>query len=420
MKRHLLILAWMMPPLIFPRSLQISRVLRAMSKKGWHSKVVAASPDAEPQAVHDYNLEQFYKDSYDIEYVDPRENIGPKPIWLRAFRFFFPIKNKHYSKWIDKACDTLYQQIAKERPQTFISFAQPWIVHHVALRVKQRYPNIPWVACFSDPWVDSLYFNPENDKIRAKEMQYEKEVISAADIVVFTTQETADIVMGKYPPSWKSKTQIVSHGYDADLSGRIAHQPKSEKFTMVHTGNIYERREPFAFLQALAKLRLKINSSAIHVKLIGYASPAMHEEVEKLALDDIVTFAPAVPFLDSLAIAKSADLLLVIDAPSKNNIFLPSKIVDYLSLRRPILALTPKIGASSRVLGGLGFPTVDPTDETAIFEILSQSMDRWQKGEDATPLPPIDAVKHFDVCEIANDLETAVMKATKAVENKNV
>ena len=51
---------------------------------------------------------------------------------------------------------------------------------------------------------------------------------------------------------------------------------------------------------------------------------------------------------------ETADLLLIVDAPARLSVFLPSKLVDYLGARRPILSLTPE-GAARRVTREAGF-----------------------------------------------------------------
>jgi hypothetical protein len=117
------------------------------------------------------------------------------------------------------------------------------------------------------------------------------------------------------------------------------------------------------------------------------------------------------PFLDSLEIAQSAHLLLVIDAPAEHSVFLPSKIVDYLALRRPILALTPPAGASARVLGGLGFPTVNPSDEEGILAMLREALRRWQNGQSATIVPPADGLRRYDIRDVVVDFEEALTYA---------
>lgn len=419
MSRQLLALAWMMPPLIFPRSLQVSRTLRAMSDRGWKTTVVAVPPDVEPFAAQDPRLEAFYRGSYETRYVEPREEVESSPLWLRIVRRILRTKNTRDPNWIRRASAALCQQIVAESPDALISFAQPWINHRVALRVKRRHPQLPWVVHFSDPWVDSPYFIPPDENARAAAIKQEREIISTADAVIFTTRETADLVMAKYPSSWGGKVHVIPHGYDADLLGLIEPRPKPDKFTIIHTGNLYEKREPYALLRALATLRAELSAAELRVEFVGHATQAMQDRVKQLDLDDIVSLAPNVPFLDSLAIAQSADLLLVIDAPAEHSVFLPSKIVDYLSLRRPILALTPKAGASARVLGGLGFPTVDPTDEAGILAKLRESLARWRRGESATPVPSSEMVRAFDIREVTAGFEEVVVSAISDEERKH-
>ena len=59
-------------------------------------------------------------------------------------------------------------------------------------------------------------------------------------------------------------------------------------------------------------------------------------------------------------------MLLVIDAPADDSLFLPSKLIDYLPLGKPILGLTPLRGASADLIRRLGYPVVAPDDEAAI------------------------------------------------------
>lgn len=410
----MLALAWMMPPLIFPRSLQISRTLRAMAERGWETTAIAVPPAVESLAAQDSRLAAFYADSYRLLLVEPREEVAPSPLWLRLPRLVLRTKNLTILNWVRRATEALMQQVLADKPEVFVSFAQPWINHVVALRVKRRFPQLPWVAHFSDPWVDSPYFNPANEVERHAASRQEREIISIADAVIFTTQETADLVMGKYPAHWRSKVHIVCHGYDADLLNLVQPRPKAERLTIVHTGNLYEKREPLALLRALSSLHAELTSPILHVDFVGFASTVMRDMVAQLKLEDIVSLSPKVPYFDSLAIGQSADLLLVIDAPADHSVFLPSKIVDYLALRRPILALTPAQGASARVLGGLGFPVIDPTDEAGILAALREALQRWRKGWDVTPLPSPEALRRFDVREVAADFERALAAAMAA------
>lgn len=411
MSRRLLALGWVMPPLVFPRSLQISRTLKALAERGWATTVIAIPPDAEPFAAQDQRLAGFYDGSYELLYVEPREEVVRSPLWLRLRRKILRTQNVTVDNWIRRATRFLVKRIETQMPDAFVSFAQPWINHVAALRIKRRFPDLPWIAHFSDPWVDSPYFNPANGQEREVAVKQEQSIISAADTVVFTTRETADLVMAKYPAAWADKVHVVGHGFDAGILELVQSRPRSEKFTIAHTGNLYDKREPLALLRALAILREEMVSAMLQVEFVGHATQAMRDMVVQLELDDIVSLSPNVPFLDSLAIAKSADLLLVIDAPADHSVFLPSKIADYLALSRPILALTPLSGASARVLSSLGFPAVDPTDEAGIISTLREALWRWQQGQGATPVPSADVLRKFDIRDAVVGFEAAILSA---------
>jgi len=117
MSRRLLVLAWMMPPLLFPRALQISRILRAMSERDWRTTVIAVPPDIEPWAAKDPDLETFYFGSYEIHYVEPREEIESSPLWLRIVRGIVRIKETRDSNWIRRASSVLCEQIRAKNPE---------------------------------------------------------------------------------------------------------------------------------------------------------------------------------------------------------------------------------------------------------------------------------------------------------------
>ena len=85
-------------------------------------------------------------------------------------------------------------------------------------------------------------------------------------------------------------------------------------------------------------------------------------------------------------------LLLVIDAPADDSLFLPSKLIDYLPLRRPILGLTPLRGASADLIRRLGYPVVAPDDEAAIAGQIEALLDLQSRPAGLAPSPMHDTV----------------------------
>ena len=271
------------------------------------------------------------------------------------------------------------------------------------------------MAHFSDPWVDSAYRHFASDEERTAAMQQERAVIGQADAVVFINEHTADLVMAKYPSVWREKVHIIPHGYETDLLSQLpAPLSRVSAMRVVHTGNFYGHRNPDLVLRAAKALSDRLGPDArLEFIFVGNASEALRQTATDIGVDDIVTFTGTKSYLESLQIARSADLLLVIDAPADTSVFLPSKIVDYLMLERPILGVTPQRGASAEVLHKVGCPVVDPEDYEGILEALIKAFDNWQAGQPAAAVPLREAAMKFNIDHVAGQFETAIQSSRR-------
>jgi hypothetical protein len=86
-----------------------------------------------------------------------------------------------------------------------------------------------------------------------------------------------------------------------------------------------------------------------------------------------VKFLPKVSYLQSLALAKSADLLLNIDAPATTSVFLPSKLIDYIGAGQPIFGITPA-GTAAKLILSVGGWVADPAQPEQIASQLSTAL----------------------------------------------
>ena len=86
---------------------------------------------------------------------------------------------------------------------------------------------------------------------------------------------------------------------------------------------------------------------------------------------------------------QNADLLVLLDAPGAINLFLPSKLIDYLGATRPILGITPIEGSTAKLLQSFGYPVFEPQNtsgiQAAILDLLNHLKD-YQLQADALDL----------------------------------
>jgi hypothetical protein len=382
--KRLLAVSWEMPPMYGPRGAQVARTLGALVPLGWQPTVVCLDPRPGgpnwPDAVpgRDVALPQG---------IDARRVRSPEE-WtvVRAMWRVLPsLRDRPDPKWvwIHAAAVAAKRLAAAVQFNGLVTFAQPWSDHLVGLRV-HRDTRLPWVAHFSDPWIDSPYWRG-TARQRAAAAKMETTVIREADAVVFVTDEAAQLVMQKYPDAWRKKVAVVPHGF---LSA-VARSAKAEAakadppLRLVYTGRFYEGlRTPTALLHAITKLNTEQPlDGTLEVTCIGPFVTSFAREAAVLGIERIVHFRDRVSAAEAQSIAAGADVLLVIDAPTTGpSPFLPSKLVDYLPMRKPILAITPTRGASAALLKRIGGFVAAPDDEAAIRIALKHVLARWRDG----------------------------------------
>jgi hypothetical protein len=414
--KRLIAVCWAMPPMLFPRAIQVARLLRQLVARGWECSVVCLKPSADIEGgINDGALASHYAGTYRRVPVDmsaPREDRLALGRWRELGRR--KPDDPVAADWVNRASHATRRLLREDRAAALITFAQPWTDHLVGLRLRPRLGRTPWIAHFSDPWVDSPYFRQVSESEQTLARRWEAQVVHKADALMFVTQRTADLVMAKYPTRLLEKVHVLPHGFDEELlRAAIDPRPRREPgpLRIVSTGQLLSgMRTPDTLLQALGSLKREgaLDDATLELTFVGLAPPDTVLLAESLGLAPFVHFIPRVTYLQSLQEAARADVLLLIDAPSQNSVFLPSKLVDYLMIEKPILGITPTEGAVADILNEIGYPVVEPTDFAAARQTVLSLIAQWRKGS-LTVSPMHRAVaQRYDVRRIAADFEMIV------------
>lgn len=396
-----------------PRASQVSATLGELAVRGWAPSVVCLAPRRGGAHWQDGATNDPLPGVELVRVPSPEE-------WLvcRAARRIAPVLWRFPDDkrvWVKRAVTAARAHASQRAFSGLITFAQPWSDHLIGLRLR-RIERLPWVAHFSDPWVDSPYATgPEWQRRMSRDM--ERAVIEEADAVVFVTREAADLVMAKYPDSWRSKVAVVPHGFDPRRVDRARTRRTSGPMRMVYTGRFYRGlRTPSPLLHALASLHQRQSlTGTLELVLMGPSVDAYRRDVAALGLDSLVRLEPRRPRDEAARMAADADVLLVIDAPSAGpSVFLPSKLVDYLAFRKPILGLTPTSGASANLLARLGFQAVPPDDKHAIAANLQVLLARWRAGALDVPASFDEVAAEFDIRRTTAQLDAILDRTCRA------
>ena len=396
--KRLLAISWEMPPLSGPRAVQVTRTLNALGEHGWRSRVVCFGPHSD-RYKQDYRVpvEQVSNGATTrLTVPSPEEWLLFRALW-RIVPFFKHLPDEK-RVWLPGAHAEARRALAEEPADVIVSFAQPWTDHLVGLRL-HRETGLPWVAHFSDPWVDSPYLA---DHAWAKRVaaDYERAVIAEATRVVFVNRYTLERVMAKYPAAWASRARVITQGFENLDSPPPS--PLGGPLRLIYTGRFYDGvRTPDALFDALAKLgQSRSLDGRLLVSIIGGDMAVYERAARARGLEGVVSFDGRVDPVTARDRAARADVLLVVDAPSDGpSLFLPSKLIDYLPLRKPILGLTPHEGPSADLLNALGYPVVDPRSTDQIASAIEAFLDAHAAGT-LGPSPQHDIVSRpYDIRE---------------------
>ncbi len=275
--------------------------------------------------------------------------------------------------------------IEKERPDVAFSFSNPQASNLVGALIKKRL-RLRFISHFSDPWYDNPY---QSFSLlgRSKVHWLEKLVIRHSDLIVFTNDEAANLVMKKYPASWQEKSRIIPPCFDPKEYPATA-PPNDNDFIIAHIGAFYKKRNPEALFGAI---RFIIDTNPrqydkIMIRLVGtmndYAGFALSDLqtlASKFKLENHLEIIPAVNHKESLRLMRMSDCLVVIDAPLEISPFLPSKIVDYAGSNQPIIGITPKGSPTDKFLTVLGYRSFEHKNLEAIGHEIGRIMDKTER-----------------------------------------
>lgn len=407
--KKLLAISWCFPPTIYPRSIQVSRLLAALTSFDWQSDVVCVDPSSlRNGTLLDETLNRPANGLVKKFQVSSLED------WILVrglIRLIPPLGILPDPKWVWK--NAAFRKAAdlseKNKYAAFISFAQPWTDHLVGLQLKEQ-TRLPWIAHFSDPWADSPYVK-SSEWVMNKRLEMETAVIKNADYVIFVSEQTTELVMNKYPEEWRNKVSIIPHGFEKlPILTASPHNQPDQPLEFIYTGGFYGHRSPVTLLQAISELQKDEDyKNDFHARFIGETPPIYQEFASQLGLKNCA-FEGATTHIKSQEACGKADVLLVIDAPSETgSVFLPSKLVDYLAFNKPILGITPTTGTSADLLGRLGCPVVDPENIAGIKEQIRFFIDAKRQNNLKLPLNFSTTAKQYQV-------ENAAEKLNKVLE----
>ena len=227
--------------------------------------------------------------------------------------------------------------LQRESADAMISTSSPVTSHIVARELNYRH-GIPWVADFRDLWTQNHYY-PYSPIRKAIERRLELNTLQRANALV-TVSEPACRKLGMLHNG--KPIYIIGNGFDPEEVNSPA-VDLTDKFTITYTGNIYpgkQTAEPLfvALSDLIAKGIIDVNN--VEVRFYGAEVGWVDKQADHYGLRDKVKQFGIVSREISLKKQRESQLLLLIKwNDSKERGAYSAKIFEYLSAKRPILAV---------------------------------------------------------------------------------
>jgi glycosyltransferase involved in cell wall biosynthesis len=300
------------------------------------------------------------------------DNKGLKSKILRFIRgnFFIPDPRKG---WNNHAFKRACEIIERENIKHLITTSPPHSTQLIGLKLKEKFPELNWIADLRDPWTDIYYYDKFYPTFISKfiDRRFEKKVLYTSDKIITVGGSLKGLFVRRIP-AIAYKTEVITNGFD-DEDFRGLNPTKPGKFTVSYIGTLSDVYPVDGLLHALNNL--KNRNIVFLLKFVGTISPSRKEIVLSKIDTSSVEFLPYVRHGEAIRyMAESSLLILIIPEHKSNKSIITGKIFEYIASGRPVMCLGPLDGDAAEIINSSGAGgTFDYTDHAAIEEFMIRS-----------------------------------------------
>lgn len=339
-----------------------------------------------------YNLYRKFTGAKKTEKINPAFHTDKKKVslkqsfgvWVRG-NFMIPDPRKF---WIKPSVKYLTEWLKKNPVDVIVSSGPPHSMHLIA-RGLHRETNIPWVADFRDPWTNLDFY--DDLKLSAwadrKHRRLERSVLVESDAVLSVGKtmnaQFVDMLKRFKPDADSSKFRVIANGFDESdvYKGEVV--PDS-RFSIAHIGTMSHARNPEVLWKALKRLSEEDADFKrdVEIKLVGKVDASVADSVRSFGLGDALTLVPYLPHHEAAKIQQQSRLLLlVLNNTRTAKGILTGKFFEYMSAKRPVLAVGPVDGDAAEILQSSNAGTIAGySDDELMYQQVKEFYSKFKAG----------------------------------------
>lgn len=300
-------------------------------------------------------------------------------IWVRG-NFFIPDARVF---WVKPSVQFLEKYIKENKIDTIVTSGPPHSLHLIGLGLKNKFPNLKWIADFRDPWTEISYYKhlkltKSSDK---KHRQLESAVFKNADITLATSYTDAENFRKAGANAF-----CITNGFDeSDGSKKVkALKNTEDKFTLSYIGVLEQLRNPENLWKALDELvRDNVEfAKYFSLKFVGRIDDKILHSIENSNLKNHILNLGYLSHGKAVEEMQNSEMLLITNFPNESSKgIIPGKIFEYLASGKQILSFGPDKADVSKILdetnAGKHFSY---HDSEATKKFILEKFDLWKNG----------------------------------------
>ncbi|MDQ1855068.1 glycosyl transferase family 1 [Chryseobacterium sp. WLY505] len=302
-------------------------------------------------------------------------------IWVRG-NFFIPDARVF---WVKPSVTFLEKYLKENKIDTIVTSGPPHSLHLIGLGLKNKMPELKWIADFRDPWTEISYYKhlkltKSSDK---KHRQLESAVFKNADITLATSYTDAENFSKA-----GANAVCITNGFDESDSSEKAEEQKNSQieqaFTLSYIGVLEQLRNPENLWKALDEL-VKENpefAADFKLKFVGRIDDKILQAIENSSLKNHILNLGYLAHGKAVEEMQNSDLLLITNFPNDSSKgIIPGKIFEYLASGKQILSFGPDKADVAKILeetqAGKHFSYQD-TETIKMF--ILEKYELWKNG----------------------------------------
>jgi hypothetical protein len=342
-KINILFVSIAFPPKNDPECLQTSRYFKYLANESDFSISVVTSPTPSLYMPFDAGLLKYdsgYSQKIEVPITESKlSNYVLRKLGFGSFLFPDSKMTFHW-RWKEVV------KKLKDKPDIIYSRSNPMSSAFMAFKL-HKYYGCPWIMHLSDPWgLSPLQEHSQTEKI----VKSENELLHHASAITVTSSKTLQLYTNQFP-ELASKFVVLPNVYDPN-DIREPHFSKTEKLTIVYTGGITANRN-VRFLEIVLKRMNEVEQGATDQVEFVFAGDVDRENRIFFEQDHTaIKHVGMLSYKEVQVLYEKAHLLLVVDNPTQGAgaVFFPSKILDYFTTRKKVIAITPEDSTTREVL----------------------------------------------------------------------